>query len=100
MVTPSNILAWEIPWTEEPDGLQSTGSQSVGHDRSDLACTHARIFFSNQSLSNGHYQSPKTKLPWHSSSSQKNENCLLLVPQDKNIGVTFNASPLPCPSCP
>ena len=27
MVTPSSILAWRIPWTEEPGGLQSTGSQ-------------------------------------------------------------------------
>ena len=26
------ILAWKIPWTEEPDGLQSVGSQRVGHD--------------------------------------------------------------------
>ena len=32
MATHSSILAWEIPWTEEPDGLQSTGSQRVGHD--------------------------------------------------------------------
>ena len=30
--THSSILAWEIPWTEEPDGLQSVGSQRVGHD--------------------------------------------------------------------
>ena len=30
--THSNILAWRIPWTEEPGGLQSTGSQKVGHD--------------------------------------------------------------------
>ena len=30
--THSSILAWEIPWTEEPGGLQSMGSQSVGHD--------------------------------------------------------------------
>ena len=30
--THSSILAWEIPWTEEPDGLQSTGSQRVGHN--------------------------------------------------------------------
>ena len=29
----SNILAWKIPWTEEPGGLQSTGPQRVGHDR-------------------------------------------------------------------
>ena len=27
MATCSNILAWEIPWTEEPEGLQSVGSQ-------------------------------------------------------------------------
>ena len=32
MVTHSSILAWRIPWTEEPDGLQSTGLQRVGHD--------------------------------------------------------------------
>ena len=32
MATHSNILAWEIPRTEEPDGLQSMGSQRVGHD--------------------------------------------------------------------
>ena len=32
MATHSSILAWKIPWTEEPGGLQSTGSQRVGHD--------------------------------------------------------------------
>ena len=32
MSTPSSILAWKIPWTEEPGGLQSMGSQRVGHD--------------------------------------------------------------------
>ena len=30
--TQSNILAWRIPWTEEPGRLQSMGSQKVGHD--------------------------------------------------------------------
>ena len=30
--TQSSILAWRIPWTEEPDRLQSTGSQRVRHD--------------------------------------------------------------------
>ena len=30
--THSSVLAWEIPWMEEPGGLQSTGSQRVGHD--------------------------------------------------------------------
>ena len=32
METHSSILAWRIPWTEEPGGLQSMGSQRVGHD--------------------------------------------------------------------
>ena len=32
MVTHSSIFAWRIPWTEEPGGLQSTGSQRFGHD--------------------------------------------------------------------
>ena len=39
MVTHSSILAWEIPWTEEPGGLQFIRSQTVGHDSSNLACT-------------------------------------------------------------
>ena len=40
---PLSILAWRIPGTEEPGGLQSMGSQRVGLDRSDFvhACTHA-----------------------------------------------------------
>ena len=32
MASHSSILAWEIPWTEEPGRLQSLGSQRVGHD--------------------------------------------------------------------
>jgi len=32
MATHSNILAWRIPWTEEPVRLQTIGSQRVGHD--------------------------------------------------------------------
>ena len=32
MATHSSILAWRIPWTEEPGGLQATGSKRVGHD--------------------------------------------------------------------
>ena len=32
MVTHSSILAWTIPWTEEPDGQQSIGSHKVGHN--------------------------------------------------------------------
>jgi len=32
MATHSSVLAWEILWTEEPGGLQSTGSERAGHD--------------------------------------------------------------------
>ena len=32
MATHSNILAWRIPWTEEPGGLQAMGSQGIRHD--------------------------------------------------------------------
>ena len=39
MATHSSILAWRIPWTEEPDGLESTGSQRV---RLDLALTQMK----------------------------------------------------------
>ena len=32
MATHSSLFAWEIPWTEEPGGLQSMGSQRIRHD--------------------------------------------------------------------
>ena len=37
MATHSSVLAWRIPWREEPGGLPSMGSHRVGHDWSDLA---------------------------------------------------------------
>ena len=40
MAIHSSILAWEIPWTEEPDGIQSMRSQRVRHNWSNLACMH------------------------------------------------------------
>ena len=36
----SSTIAWRIPWTEKPGGLQSIGSQKAGHDWSDLASMH------------------------------------------------------------
>ena len=48
MATLSSILAWRIPWTEEPGRLQSMGSQRVRHDRMTNTHTHThahtRIF--------------------------------------------------------
>ena len=43
-VTYSSILAWRIPWTEEPGRLQSMGSQRVVHNWSDLAHIHVKAF--------------------------------------------------------
>ena len=40
MATHSNILAWRIPWTEEPGGLQFMGPQRVGHDWATNTHTH------------------------------------------------------------
>ena len=40
MATRFSILAWRIPWTEEPGGLESMGSQRVGHGRG--TNTHTR----------------------------------------------------------
>ena len=40
MATHSNILAWRIPWTEEPGGLQSMGLQRIRHDWATYTHTH------------------------------------------------------------
>ena len=42
MATYSSILAWEIPWADEPDWLQSMGLQRVGHDLATKHITHVR----------------------------------------------------------
>ena len=54
MATHSCVLGWRIPWTEEPDGLQSMGLQRVGHDWSTnrvpielikiFICSHLSLF--------------------------------------------------------
>ena len=44
MATLSSVLAWEIPWTEESGGLQSIGSQSVGHNlATSLSLSHDQL---------------------------------------------------------
>ena len=40
MATHPSILAWRIPWTEEPGGLQSMGSHRTAHEWRDLVLTH------------------------------------------------------------
>ena len=43
VATHSSILAWEIPWTEEPGGLQSMGSQRAGHDTATKPPPHMEL---------------------------------------------------------
>ena len=50
MATHSSILAWRILWTEDPGGLQFIKWQRVGHDWSDLACTHTSPLLINIAL--------------------------------------------------
>ena len=45
MATHCSVLAWRIPWTEEPGGLQSMGSQRVRHEWDNVARMHARSSF-------------------------------------------------------
>ena len=45
MATHSNILVWEIPWTEEPGGLQSMGSQRVGYSLMTKTTTTKEVHF-------------------------------------------------------
>ena len=54
MATHSSILAWRIPWTEEPGGLQSIELHRVGHNRSDLARTHMHNWHTPSHYSYGH----------------------------------------------
>ena len=49
MATHSSVLAWRIPWTEKPGRLQSMESHRVGHDWSNLACTHSSHFSPKES---------------------------------------------------
>ena len=42
MAPHSSTLAWKIPWTEDPGGLQSMESRRVGHDLSNFTFTHWR----------------------------------------------------------
>ena len=67
MATHSSILAWRIPWAEEPGGLPSTGSQRVGHDWATsfffLCLTNVTIQQIARSLSR-HTAQRRSSLPW------------------------------------
>ena len=55
MATDSSILAWQIPWTEEPGGLRSMGSQWVGHDWACMAMFLVHLRNENWHLTFGYF---------------------------------------------
>ena len=55
MATHFHIPVWRIPWTEQLGRLQSTGSQRVWHDWSDLAHTHIHIYIYNPHININKY---------------------------------------------
>ena len=61
MATHSTVLAWRIPGTEEPGGLPSMGSHTVGHDWSDLAAEAAAT---NHSVQFSHSVMSDSATPW------------------------------------
>ena len=75
MATHSSILAWEIPWTEEPGGLQSMGSQELG---------------TTQQLS--HYQAPWAGPQCHHLGASKIEN---LRPHLRPMGQNLHSYKVP-----
>ena len=63
MATHSSILAWRIPWTEEPGGLQSTGSQRVRHSWV-YTHTHTHTPFQCPRLKSGYWTLIRKKRCW------------------------------------
>ena len=68
MTTHSSILAWRIPWTEEPGELQSVGLQRVGHNRA-TNTEQQQICHNNISTHKNHfipsYYQSVTNIYWH-----------------------------------
>ena len=66
-----SILAWRIPWTEEPDGLWSMGSQRVGHDWSGFTHTHTYTHTHTHTHIHTHTVEERTFTVWE----EVNQNC-------------------------
>ena len=73
MATHSSILAWRIPWTEEPGGLQSMGLQRVGNDL--VTNTHTVTIVNNTVL----YTCKWLKQILNILNTRKESNCELII---------------------
>ena len=95
MATHSNILAWRLPWTEEPGGLQSMQLQRVGHDWSNLACTHIQMLLRwvssySHILLCHHWQDALPKYRQHQKTSS---------PEDDTLGKDFKKAVMRPETC-
>ena len=93
MATHSSILVRKIPWTEEPGGLQSTGSQRVGHEWATSHThthTHSLIagrFFTNwatREVRKWYYM--RFSAEQENKSSKDKKQCSLTAPHNHNLG--------------
>ena len=87
IATHSSLLAWRIPWTEEPGGLQSIGSQRVGRHRSSLACMRVWKW---KSLSHVWLCDPMGCSPWTSPGQNTGVGSLFLL---QGISPTQGSNP-------
>ena len=78
MTTHSSILVWEIPWTEEPGGLQSMGSQRIRHDWENNTLTHWCYW---PLISHTHTHTTK-----HNSGLEESEFCTCQTPKTLTLG--------------
>ena len=81
MATHSSILAWEIPWTEEPGGLQSVGLQWMGHDLVTEQTHHTDVVFLEA-----------RSLKWVSPGQNQGVGRAMLPPE------AFGENPMPLPA--
>ena len=95
MATHSSTLAWRIPWVEEPGGLQSTGSQRVGHNWATSLSLSLLIFNMLSSLVKTFFpRSKRLLISWLQSPS----TVILESPQNK-VWQCFHFFPIYFPWC-
>ena len=84
MATHSSIHAWKIPWTEEPGGLWSMGSQKVGHDWA----TSLLLFLSKRCLTNNKKEMGTQMAKWSKYMNRKRKTWMA----GKYINIYVNSS--------
>ena len=97
MATHCSVLAWEIPWTEEPRRLRFIGLQRVGHNWSNLARMHAQIVDRQAPLAMEFFQARNSRVGSHSLLQgifpTQGSNLRLLHWQVDSLPLSYHGSP-------